>query len=312
MEETSLPQIDILYQDQDLVVVNKPAGIVVNRAQTVDKPTIQDWFADWLRSHQTQTWLGSEPSNDIDILHNKTPQAKLSDKPESIQDWQELIPQQFDPQYGQPTEIFVRRQGLVHRLDKDTSGVLLLARNPGSLVNLLHQFKQRLVNKTYLALVHGQFKVKSATIRAPIKRSVHNRHQFAVAIDGRSAQTVYQMQRFYSGLNLELLQTDLKPDKYQRLEQNISSYHRGFSLVEFQPKSGRTHQIRVHAKHLHHPLVADQVYGGGRGELDQIWCPRQFLHSGWLEFIHPRSQQKVSVQAPLALDLSCSLGYLAP
>ncbi|HOZ03504.1 MAG TPA: pseudouridine synthase, partial [Candidatus Woesebacteria bacterium] len=115
--------ISILYEDNDLVAIDKPGGVVVNNASSVSGPTIQDWWS-----------------------------AKIS-KLSLSENWQALVPSDFNNEYGTPEEVFAQRSGVVHRLDKDTSGVLLLAKNPGALINLLAQFKQRQVHKTYLCLV---------------------------------------------------------------------------------------------------------------------------------------------------------------
>ncbi len=278
------PQIQILYQDQDLAIINKPSGVVVNRAQSVKSQTIQDWFAEFLAGQE------DEVAND---------------------DWQQMIPDDFQAQYGSPEEIWQQRQGIVHRIDKETSGVLLLAKNPGSLVNLLSQFKKRLTHKKYWSLVHGQLQVDSAKVDAPISRSPTNRHQFRVEIEGRRAVTNYQVLKVFQGFNQDELTSVLgEKDAEQILEQR-DSYAQGFSLVECELITGRTHQIRVHMKHLGHPLVADSVYGGRRrARTDRLWCPRQFLHARWLSFIHPRTGKRVQATAPLAKELKQAVSFL--
>ncbi len=270
-------ELDVIYQDEQIVVVNKPAGVVVNKAKTVEGPTIQDWLVDFLG--------GGE---------------ELKKIAQSKKEWQSLVPDDFDDQYGSPAEIFLKRQGLVHRLDKDTSGVLLLAKNPGALVNLLRQFKQRTTKKKYLCLVHGEAKVDSAAIRAPIARSSLNRHKFRAEIDGRQSVTYYRVIQTYT----ELKQEAMTPQQQKQLKDYWNSYQQGFSLLEVMPKTGRTHQVRVHMAHIKHPLVADRTYGGSRrSRLDQIWCPRQFLHALQIQTKHPLSQKKVVYSADLAKDL---------
>ncbi len=266
--------IPIIFQDQDLLVVNKPPGLVVNNAATVQEDqTVQSLLAAKLEVEQ---------------------QAECNQT-----DWQKLVPADFDDQYGTPLEIFNRRQGMVHRLDKDTSGALLWGKNPGSLVNLLQQFKQRQVQKKYLALVHGQFKVETAVINAPINRSQQDRQKFKVAINGRPAVTYYRVLQVFKPEQLQL------PVKVRQ----EPSYQQGFSLVECFPKTGRTHQLRVHLAHLNHPLVADADYGGKkRSNLDQAWCPRQFLHASWIKLTHPRSGEMVEFTVPLADDLAGIIG----
>ncbi len=131
----------------------------------------------------------------------------------------------------------VMRPGIVHRLDKDTSGVIIVGKNPESRDFLAAQFKDRLTEKSYLALVHGTPQKKRGTIETLHKRNRWDRQRFTVAKDGKEAITSYRV---------------------------IESYGR-YSLVEFRPKTGRTHQIRVHAKHMGHPIVGDPLYGA-RGE----------------------------------------------
>jgi 23S rRNA pseudouridine1911/1915/1917 synthase len=275
---------DVIFEDDFLLAINKPAGVVVNRAATVEEPTVQDWI---------KAKLGEEQG--IEEIINQPDQ------------WQQFIPENFSAQYGTAAEIFARRQGLVHRLDKDTSGVLLLAKNPGVLVNLLQQFKKRQTQKKYLCLVHGQLKVESAAIRAPVARSTQNRHKFRTEIDGREAITYYRLKDFYSKLNVKKLSAEQR----RQLGDNLASYQQGFSLLECLLKTGRTHQIRVHLAHIKHPIVADTTYGGQkRSKLDLAWCPRQFLHAQQLRFQHPQTDEKTVFTAELAADLDKSLKYL--
>lgn len=272
--------LDILFEDQDLLVINKPSGLVVNRAETVKEKTLQDY-----------------------LVEKFTPAYFQASFWEAKSDYQAMIPADFVSDFGDPLTIWQERLGIVHRLDKDTSGVLLLAKNPGALINLLAQFKKRQTQKTYLALVHGKLSQKSGEINAPLGRNPHNRLKFAIDNDGRQAITHYNMQQEYDVLNPETLalvaQTSkTKPKKIQEL------YQAGFSLVQLQPKTGRTHQIRVHMAAMQHPLVGDQLYSGKkRSKFDAFWCQRQFLHALSLEFTHPRSQKQLKVEAPLAKDL---------
>jgi 23S rRNA pseudouridine1911/1915/1917 synthase len=233
-------KINILFESDTFLVVNKPAGLVVNRAESVKAQTLQDWMDD---------------NYSID----KFPDSKLSDE-------------------------FRKRSGLVHRLDKQTSGVLLLAKKPESFLKLKTQFKQRQVQKTYLALAHGQFVPPKGDINLPVGRLPGQRGKFGVILAGRPAKTFYQVDKVF-----------LNQDQY-------------FSLLKVQPKTGRTHQIRVHFKHLGHPLVADPLYlGSKRQQADLVWCPRLWLHAWQISFTNPDSGQLQIVRAPLAKDLKLSL-----
>ena len=271
---------EILYQNQDLLLINKPAGVVVNKAKTVKEETIQDWMEDFL--------------------------TNLTEKEKSI-GWEELVPVDFSDEFGSPEEIWQERQGIVHRLDKETSGVLLLAKNPGALVNLLAQFKQRQTSKTYSALVHGKFKLKEGKLAAPIARASHNRLKYTVVADGKAAETFYRVEQELAALDISFLENFKKADK----KRATNAYQQGFSLVEAKPKTGRTHQIRVHMSAMQHPLVGDKVYSGKkRAKLDHLWCQRQFLHAKALTFRDPRSQEMMTIEAELTPDLKEVLAKL--
>lgn len=275
--------IEILYEDNDLLAINKPAGVVVNEAASVgDKETIQSWF--WQRLLQNGDKFEVESS---------------------------LVPSDFDESYGDPLTIFNERKGMVHRLDKETSGALLLAKNPGSLVNLLSQFKNRQTQKKYLCLVHGLFNLKEDLIAFPIARSTDDRTKYRVDISGREAVTKYQVTKSFSNLNIsELKKREISDEAVKLLKKNSNSYQ-GFSLVECWPKTGRTHQIRVHLNHIKHPLVGDKLYvGKKRKKLDEIWCHRHFLHASQLVLSHPRSQNELQIDAPLPQDLVNVLSLL--
>lgn len=277
-------KIEIIYEDKDIVVINKPAGIVVNDAQTTEDETIQSWFYD------------------------KNSQFKKLER----EDYKYLVPTDFDNSFGTPEEIFEQRQGVVHRLDKETSGILLLAKNPGALVNLLSQFKKRQTRKKYLCLAHGKFGVQSDTVSAPIARSTNNRMRFRVDIGGREATTFYQAKKFYPEIDYETLldKINIKDDDLKLLKKNKNSYQ-GFCLVECWPKTGRTHQIRVHMSHIKHPLVGDKLYlGKKRVKLDPIWCGRHFLHASQLTFTHPSEDKEVVFDALLTDDLQKVLTLL--
>lgn len=272
--------IEILFEDQDLLVVHKPFGVVVNRAETITQETIQDWMSARLAAAATQAEAG-------------------------LEEWRSLVPADYDDTYGSPDEIFAQRQGIVHRLDKDTSGVLLLAKNPGSLVQLLAQFRDRQTHKEYVCLCHGQFNQIEGVVNAPLGRLSANRKLFGVVPDGREAVTEYRVESYFAHLKQNDPSLLLRPSEWKQAER----IYQGFSLVHCWPKTGRTHQIRVHMKHLQHPLVGDVQYGGKkRAKLDQLWCPRQFLHAHRLTIQHPRTDQPVTFTASLPPDLQAVLG----
>lgn len=191
-----------------------------------------------------------------------------------LQDW---ITENFKYEISSSEEF---RSGIVHRLDKETSGLILVAKTKETFQALQALFKERKVTKTYLALVHGKVEPGVGKINAPVGRLPWRRDRFGVLAGGRSAETDYKVR------------------KYFQKDKEI------YSLVEARPKTGRTHQIRIHFKYLGHPIVADGFYAGRkRARKDRGWCPRLFLHAEKIAFKHPKTGKKVSFEAPLTLDL---------
>ena len=228
----------VVFEDNFLLVLDKPAGLVVNRIQTVKRPTLQDWLEKKLKI-----------------------------------DWKSKILSDFD-----------QRAGIVHRLDKETSGLLVVAKTRAAFDNLQSQFKERKVKKTYSALVHGLVKPKEGIIEAPISRNPFNRKKFGVFLGGRSAQTKY------------------------RVKKNYVLGAKSYTLLLLFPITGRTHQIRVHLKYLGYPIVGDEKYGGRKtARQDRIWCPRQFLHATELIFIHPKTGKRIDFSSPLPVELKKAL-----
>lgn len=276
MSNQMKPDISILYEDQDVLVVNKPAGLVATRSQTTSEPTLQDYLESYLKD-------------------------KVGSQLTSKDDWEALIPADFSAEYGTPESIFEERVGLAHRLDKDTSGVVVVAKNPGALLSLLSQFKKRETQKEYVCLTHGKFSVTSGEVNAAVMRDPVKRQQFTVRPDGRPALTEYKVEEYYPNLNTNVIPGGLR---------RFTKHYQGFSLVTCWPKTGRTHQIRVHMAFIKHPLVGDQMYvGKKRVKLDAQWCPRQFLHARSLTFKHPRTNETISVAAPLPADLQKVLTF---
>lgn len=182
---------------------------------------------------------------------------------------------------------FEHRNGIVHRLDKETSGILLVAKTKEAFEELQRQFKERLVSKTYIALVHGKTSHPAGVISEPVGRLPWRRDRFGVLPDGREAITEYKVIATYS------------------LE------HIAYSLLELKPKTGRTHQIRIHLKHIGHPIVGDEFYAGRKtARHDRKWCSRLFLHAGEISFLHPTTKLKVNFTSPLPDDLTAILNSI--
>ena len=164
----------------------------------------------------------------------------------------------------------IDRPGIVHRLDKDTSGLMIIARSANAYEKLKEMIKERSISRNYEALVYGKPKLKEAIIDAPIIRDPKNPIKRRVSIGGKESKTSY------------------------RIKKNFEEY----SLLDVKLFSGRTHQIRVHLEHVGHPVVGDNLYGNKKSKLT-----RSFLHSSKLEFFHPMKNKKLYFESPLPLEL---------
>ncbi len=220
-EDISVP---ILYEDDDVLVVDKPAGLTVHPAPGYTGPT---------------------------LVH-----AVLSHLSKFVDD--------------------VERPGIVHRLDKDTSGVMVVAKNPAALSNLSAQFKKRTVSKVYLALVKGHLIPEEGIIEAPIGRDSGDREKMAITSEsrGRQARTNYR----------------------------VIKYAGDYTYLAVKPETGRTHQIRVHLAAIGYPVVGDATYG-----IKSYLLSRQFLHAHKLSFHLPSSGKRVEFESPLPADLESAL-----
>lgn len=230
-------QIPIVYEDEALLVIDKPAGLIVNRAESVKGETLQDWAEKRLKAQSSK--LKTDEEDD-----------------------------------------FYNRAGIVHRLDKETSGLLLIAKTPQTFYDLQLQFKEREISKKYITLVHGKIVPSAGEIKASVGRLPWNREKFGVIPGGREAVTSYRVMRYY--------------------QRDASLY----SFLEVFPHTGRTHQIRIHLKYLGHSVVADNFYAGRKTYRQDIqFCPRLFLHASYIKFLHPQSLKNMEVECPLAADL---------
>ena len=229
----SIP-IEIVYEDETLVVVNKPAGLVVHPAAGIHSGTL----ANALAYHFQQ----------------------LPDSGAGV------------------------RPGIVHRLDRDTSGLLVVAKTEAALEHLSDQFRDRTVFKSYAALVHGRVNTDTGRIDQPLARDPANRTRMAVVRGGRTALSLYRVRQRFTR----------------------------FTLLDVELKSGRTHQIRVHLAWLRHPVVGDETYGGGRDNTIQDAklrahvrnLGRHFLHAEKLAFTHPHTNERVEFSSPLPPELA--------
>lgn len=185
---------------------------------------------------------------------------------------------------------YEQKGGVVHRLDKDTSGLMILAKTAADYEELKKQFMERKVNKTYTALVHGEVIPEEKLVSLPVSRHPGNPKMFAVTDDkARTAITRWQVSGRYRN-----------PKTGEK-----------FSLLQLFPLTGRTHQLRVHLQHFHYPIVGDRIYGYRKSWFrDLDFCPRLFLHAGQLEIIHPASGEKFMWKRGLPLELETALKKL--
>jgi len=239
-EPENIP-LDIVYEDDSLAVVNKPAGLIVHPGAGVTSGTLANAIAFHFALSNTH---GSSAN----------------------------------------------RLGIVHRLDKDTSGLIVVAKNEQTAEALSKLFHDREVEKSYVALVHGNVERPSGSIDSPIARDRYNRTKMTVAKHGRNAMTLWRVR--------------------QRFEK--------FTLLDIDIKTGRTHQIRVHLASINHPVVGDETYNAGRDKTvaDQTikaaiaGLGRFFLHAARLSFTHPVTGDRMNFEQPLPRDLSDFLSLL--
>lgn len=211
--------LDIIFEDDDILVVNKEKGIVVHPG-------------------------------------NGNPDGTLANA---------VIAKCKESLSGIGGKI---RPGIVHRIDKDTSGLVIIAKNDASHINISQQIQSRQVKKTYIALVRGIVKENEATINMPIGRSEKDRKKMAVTKNGKEAITHFKVLKRYTG----------------------------FTLLEVNIETGRTHQIRVHLSEIGYPIVGDEVYSNGKNPFN---IKGQMLHAAKLDFRHPKTGKEVFVEAPL-------------
>ncbi|HQU91715.1 MAG TPA: RluA family pseudouridine synthase [Pyrinomonadaceae bacterium] len=257
-EPENIP-LDIVFEDEYLAVINKPAGMVVHPGAGINSGTLANAIA----------WHLSEPpaSAGGQKCHDGSPN--------------------WPPAHAGGSD----RVGLVHRLDKDTSGLILVAKDEQTHEALAEQFRDRTVEKSYVALVHGVPRENKGTIDRPIARDRWHRTKMTVAANGRHALSLWKVRK--------------------RFEK--------FTLVDVDIKTGRTHQIRVHLASINHPVVGDATYNEGRDNtindsdikrsVEKL--NRFFLHAQRLAFTHPKTGERISLFCELPPELAQLLKLLA-
>ena len=232
IEPIAVPGLDVVFEDDDLIVVDKPAGVA---------------------AHPSPGWLGPTVVGGLAAAGVRVSTSGAAE-----------------------------RAGIVHRLDAGTSGLMVVAKSEPAYTALKRAFKERTVDKVYLALAQGHPDPTSGTIDAPIGRHPRAEYRFAVVTDGRPSVTHYD--------TLEAF--------------------RAATLLEVHLETGRTHQIRVHLAHLRHPLVGDTMYGADPVLAERLGVDRQWLHAARLGFAHPGTGEHVEFESPLPDDLRHALDLL--
>jgi len=230
---TPVDGLEIVYNDEHVIVINKPAGVA---------------------AHPSPGWQGPT-----------------------------VIGAVIAAGYNVSTSGAAERQGVVHRLDVGTTGLMVLAKDETSYSHLKDQFRNRTVSKVYHAMIQGHMDPSEGTIDAPIDRHPREDYRFAVVADGKPSITHYK--------SLELFPA--------------------VSLLEIELETGRTHQIRVHFAALHHPLVGDLTYGADHTIADKLDIHRPWLHARELKFIHPITGEMMAFKCDYPHDLTRSLAHLA-
>ncbi|MEK7586605.1 MAG: RluA family pseudouridine synthase [Patescibacteria group bacterium] len=234
--------IPIIFENENFLVLNKPAGISVHPDGFNQTPTITDWL---IKNYPELEGVGEAM-----ILANGTE---------------------------------ISRPGIVHRLDKDTSGVLVIAKNQKTFLELKEKFKNHKVEKTYQAIVYGEVKKDQGVIDLPIGRSKNDprKRVASTQADGKLREAV---------------------TRYEVVEK-----FKGFSLLKLFPKTGRTHQLRVHLKAIGYPIVGDTLYAFKNAE-NLLTISRQALHANYIKF--SLNGESFAFEAPLAKDLIATIDYL--
>ena len=194
------------------------------------------------------------------------------------------------------------RPGILHRLDRNTTGVMLVAKSDEAHWRLARQFENRTIQKTYLAVIHGVPELLADVIDLPIGKDKYVREKQAVRKEengGRPAVTKYEIQEIFADPPGAVLRESEFPQ-----DRNAPAAKGRFALVELTPKTGRTHQLRVHMSAIGHPIVGDTMYGGRIFERGDFRLARQALHAWRINFVHPATLERMTLEAPLPGDLS--------
>ncbi|PIQ68877.1 MAG: hypothetical protein COV91_01755 [Candidatus Taylorbacteria bacterium CG11_big_fil_rev_8_21_14_0_20_46_11] len=258
---TTKQKIPILYEDDDVLVINKPAGLIVHSDGRILEPTVVDWI---LEKYPDIRGVGDQIK---DLRFKAEEMPSLTDN-------------------LNPTSDNLERSGIVHRLDRETSGALVIAKNQIAFARLKKQFQRQLVHKRYQTFVYGSMKKDDGLIDMPIARSARN-------------PVLWSATRGKKGEKRDAL------TEYQVLKRN-----KDFTFLDVYPRTGRTHQIRVHLKAINYPIVSDRLYS--QKYAPALGFSRLALHSRSVSFIQPTTEQRIIVEAPYPEDFVHAISLINP
>lgn len=301
MEQKPIPKI--VYEDDDILVIDKPAGLVVHEGAGKEEWTVEKWLLHRSDDHRIESknkndYCSSEVSMDIETKSRTKKESLIS---------------------------------IIHRLDKDTSGLMIIAKTQEAVENLKNQFAQRQVKKEYTTLVLGRVEPSRGVISGKIGRSPKNRQKMAVLYlgQGREARTRYEVAKYFNYPSTRKEQGDASVEKwYSNHELRITNHGSSrlpaesagrsnnniLSFLKVFPETGRTHQIRVHLKHFGYPVIGDQKYNTkiSKKISKDLGLTHQFLHASQLEFRHPEIGKWMAFKSNLPENLTLLLTGARP
>jgi 23S rRNA pseudouridine1911/1915/1917 synthase len=249
-----LPKINVLYEDADIVAIDKPAGIMVHPDGRAEGPFITDWV---VKEFPKAAKVGEAA---------RTPEGEE-----------------------------IARPGIVHRLDRETSGVLLIVKTAKGHAHLKKQFQDRTMKKKYVAFVWGDLKEEFGTITRPIGRNGSDFRKWSASRGSRGVER--EAETYWTRLDSFMIPMKLDASSGRHMDATESKQR--FTLIEAEPKTGRTHQIRVHFSAIQHPVVGDTLYAPNRPMM--FGFDRTALHARSIEFDNLKGE-RVKVEAPLPKD----------
>lgn len=254
--------LNILYEDKDVIVINKEQGLVVHPGAGQFDETLVNALVNYFGESYPNSFINEKSEVEEEKIEEDTPSLDVADLDSDASDIEENEVAAY--------ELDSKRPGIVHRLDKDTSGTMVVALNKDSYYDLVNQFRERTTKKSYIAIVKGHFKKRRGRIYTNIKRDPKDRKKFTTcdSDEGRTADTTYVVLKQYTG----------------------------FALLRVNIHTGRTHQIRVHMSSINHPVLGDPIYSNSAKKFKNATL---MLHAIKLEFEHPTTKEHMKFTSPM-------------